>query len=151
MSEFTLEEVPATTVATLRRTVPVADLPGFFDSAFSHVAGAVADAGGEVGPPPFGWYHGMPTDTVDVSVGFPVVGDVHELGGGVGLHERPAVRAAVGIHVGPYDGLGATYARMQQWVAEQGLAASGEMWEEYLSPPEGDPSTWRTRVVIPVE
>jgi effector-binding domain-containing protein len=111
----------------------------------------VADAGGAVGSAPFGWYHGMPTDTVDVSVGFPVVGDVHPLGGGVGLLERPAVRAAVGVHVGPYDGLPQTYARMQQWVAEQGLAPTGEMWEEYLSPPEGDPSTWRTRVVIPVQ
>ncbi len=150
MSEFTLEEVPAATVATLRRTVRMADLPDFFGPAFTHVADAVADAGGRVGGAPFAWYHGMPGETVDLSVGFEVEGDVHATAGGVRLLERPGGRAAVALHVGPYDRLADTYGRLLAWLAGQGLAPGADMWEEYLDPPEGDPATWRTRIIAPL-
>ncbi len=151
MTDFMLEEVPATTVATLRRTVPVAELKGFFDSAFTHVAGAVADADGYVAAPPFAWYHGMPAETVDVSAGFPLIGDVHTPTGGVVLHERPGGRAVVGVHVGSYETLERTYAGLLAWMSARRLTPRDEMWEEYLTEPEGDPATWRTRLVVPVE
>ncbi len=147
---FTLEEIPATIVAVVRRKVPMADLQHFFGAAFGQVAGAVTPAGGQVVGPPFGWYHGMPADSVDVSVGFPVLGDVHTPDGGVHVVERPACRAVVGLHVGPYDSLPDTYAALHKWMAEQGLVPQPEMWEEYLSPPEGDPATWQTRIIQPV-
>ena len=147
MPEFTLDEVPAATVALLRRTVPVTDLTEFFGSAFAHVADAVAEAGGRVGGPPFAWYHGMPGETVDVSAGFEVAGDVHETGGGVALVERPGGRGAVAVHVGPYDTVADTWGRLLGWITAQGLSPEAEVWEEYLDPPEGDPSTWRTRIV----
>lgn len=147
MTEFTLEEVPAATVATMRRTVPMADLTDFFGTAFHHVAGAVSEAGGRVAGAPFAWYHGMPTDTIDVSAGFEVVGDVHPTAAGVALLERPGGRAAIAMHVGPYDALAQTYGRLLGWLSDQGLEPGPEMWEEYLSPPEGDPATWRTRIV----
>ena len=63
------------------------------------------------------------------------------------LEERPGGRAAVAVHVGPYEGLADTWGRLLGWLAEQGLQPGPEMWEEYLSPPEGDPATWRTRLV----
>lgn len=148
MSTYTLEQVPAVTVATMRRTVPGAGLPEFFGSAFEHVAAAVGDAGGHVLTPPFAEYHGMPADTVDVSAGFPVVGDVHTPDGGVLLTERPGGRAAVVEHVGPYTGLGQAWRDVMRWVGEQGLHPTGGMWEEYLTAPEGDPSHWRTRIVV---
>jgi hypothetical protein len=31
------------------------------------------------------------------------------------------------------------------------VESRGDMWEEYLTPPEGDPSTWQTRIVVPVD
>lgn len=147
MTEYTLEEVPAATVATMRRTVPMTELTDFFGSAYAHVAAAVAEAGGRVGGAPFAWYHGMPAETVDVSAGFEVAGDVHPTAGGVALVERPGGRAATAMHVGPYDGLAETWGGMFSWLAGQGLQAGPVMWEEYLDPPEGDPATWRTRVV----
>ena len=64
---------------------------------------AVPEAGGQVSGPPFGWYHGVPTDVVDVSAGFPVAGDVHPTDGGVVVEERPGGRAVVAVHVGSYD------------------------------------------------
>ena len=148
MSEFTLEAVPAATVATMRRSVPMDGLKDFFDIAFDHVARAVADAGGQVEGAPIAWYHGMPGETIDVSAGFTVAGDVHPTEGGVTLVERPGGQAGVALHVGPYEGLADTWGRLLGWLGEQGLTPGPDMWEEYLDPPAGDPATWRTRVIV---
>jgi effector-binding domain-containing protein len=151
MTEFMLMDVPAETVATMRGVVPVGDLPEFFKKAFSEVAAEAGPAGGHISGPPFGWYHGMPTDTVDVAAGFPVAGDVHSPDGGVRVEERPGGRAVVGVHVGSYDTIPQSWEQMQGWMAERSLQPRGDMWEEYLSPPEGDPATWQTRLVVTVE
>ena len=150
MVDVELVEVPSETVARVRRKVPVEGMSEFFGQAFAQVGREVPEAGGRVSGPPFGWYHGMPTDTVDVSAGFPVAGDVHVPDGGVVVEERPGGRAAVAVHVGDYESLPRTYAEVMAWVAEHGLAPRADMWEEYLSEPAGDPAAWRTRVVVPV-
>lgn len=150
MSGFGFEDMPATTVATLRRRVPVGGLREFFAMAFERVAQAVAGAGGRVVGPPFAQYHGMPTDTVDVSAGFPVVGTGPVADDEVVVGERPGGRAAVALHVGPYEGLSGTWGALMGWMAEQGVHPGELMWEEYLTAPEGDPAGWRTRVVVPL-
>ncbi len=150
MSTFEIIEVPTTTVAVVRRKVPLAEISGFFGSAFEQVAKALAEAGGTIAGPPFGWYHGQTMAPVDVSAGFPV-GDAADIPDPeVRVVERPGGRAAVGMHVGPYDRLEHTYRQLESWLADQGLTAGDEMWEEYLSPPEGDPATWQTRLVVPL-
>jgi effector-binding domain-containing protein len=150
VTQFVIEEIPTTVVATVRRVVPLAELSTFFATAFDLVGQAVGAAGGHIAGPPFGWSHDTPTDSVDVSAGFPVGGDVHTPDGGIRVHERAGGSAAVGVHVGPYDELERTYAQLQAWLGDQGLTARGDMWEEYLSPPEGDPATWQTRLVTPL-
>ncbi len=150
MTDFTIEQVPAVRVATLHRYVPVDGLEDFFGGAFARVAGAVAEAGGVVAAPPFAWYHEMPSSTVDVSAGFPVIGDFSPPDGEVVVHERPGGRAVVGIHVGPYEAIAGTYSALMDWLSAAGLTPRPDMWEEYLTEPEGDPATWRTRLVVPV-
>jgi effector-binding domain-containing protein len=150
MTEFTLIDVPAETVATMRRVLPVGELPKFFQQAFGEVAEEVGPAGGHISGPPFGWYHRMPKDTVDVTAGFPVAGDVHTPDGGVHVEERPGGLAVVGVHVGPYDTISQTWDQMQGWIVDRSLLPLGDMWEEYLSPPEGDPATWQTRLVVTI-
>jgi effector-binding domain-containing protein len=150
MVDFAVVEVPTETVAVMRRQVPLAGLPEFFGMAFGSVAAAVSAVGGTVGDRPFGWYFGMPTATVDVAAGFPLVGPVPEPGGEVVVQARPGGRAVVGVHVGPYDTMGATYQELEGWMAEHALVPRTDMWEEYLSAPEGDPATWQTRIVMPL-
>ena len=150
MVDVELLEVPSETVARVRAKVPLPELPGFFGPAFEQVMHAVPEAGGRISGPPFGWYHGVPTDVVDVSAGFPVAGDVHVPDGGVVVEERPGGRAVVAMHVGPYDTVEATYAVAMSWMKEHGLEPREDMWEEYLTEPTGDPADWRTRIVMPV-
>ena len=131
MSRFDVVEIPPQLVAVVRRKVPMNDLTGFFGEAF-------------------GWYHGMPTDTVDVAAGFAVSGLVPGPAGEVTVVERAGGRAAVGMHIGPYDTMVTTYEALQAWMAEQAFVPCDDMWEEYWSEPKGDPSTWQTRIVWPL-
>jgi hypothetical protein len=62
----------------------------------------------------------------------------------------PACRAVQAMHVGSYDTLGTTYEAVKQRMNEEGLKASDDMWEYYLSDRSTDPATWRTLVVWPV-
>jgi effector-binding domain-containing protein len=150
MVDIRLTEIPSETVATVRRVVPMEGLTTFFGEAFEIVARAVPEAGGAIAGPPFGWYRGMPGETVDVAAGFPVSGDVHTPDGGVVVTERPGGRALVGMHLGPYDGLGQTWGEMQGRAEQEGLECRDDWWEEYLTEPTGDTSTWLTRLVLPV-
>ena len=72
--EIEITEVATQLVAVERKTIPMDGFPAFFDRVFGEVIAAVGAAGGTVVGAPFGWYHRMPTDTADVSAGFPVSG-----------------------------------------------------------------------------
>lgn len=149
MERFTVVDVPEQTVAAVRRLVPMAELPGFFGEAFHAVAAAVEAGGGSLAGPPFGWYHGIPTATVDVAAGFPVDGWGGD-GGEVDVSRRGGGRAVVTVHVGPYDTLADTYGALQEWCSDQGLVLASDMWEEYLDDPTAEPSATRTRIVWPI-
>lgn len=150
MEEREIVELTSETVAVVRSVVPMEGLTAFFGEAYGRVAGAVPAAGGRITGPPLAWYHGMPGDTVDVSAGFAVAGDVHVPDGGVQVLERPGGRALVAVHVGPYDGLGGSWAELASSAVAEGLRGRDDFFEEYLSEPTGDPSTWRTRLVMPL-
>lgn len=141
---------PQNTIA-VRGDVPIADLPEFFEQAFSAAASAAEAAGVEIIGPPFGFYPEMPTDTVAVEAGFPVSAPV-EAAGDVHALVLPGGRAVQAMHIGPYETMEKTYVDLQAWMSEQRLRPARGMWECYLSDPrsEPDPTTWRTRIVWPL-
>lgn len=131
----------------LRERVPMTELTSFFERAFHSTMAAIQREGKQPAGPPFGMYHGMPTDHVDIEAGFPV--DVPgTAAGGVVPSTLPAGRVVRTMHVGPYDTMRVTYDEVRAFMAEQGLTPGEEMWECYLSDPERepDPSTWRTEI-----
>jgi effector-binding domain-containing protein len=150
MAEQEIVELPSETVAVVRSMVPMDGLSAFFAQAYGRVAGAVPAAGGRVTGPPFAWYHAMPGETVDVSAGFAVAGDVHVPDGGVHVVERPGGRALVTVHAGSYEGLGGAWAELASAVVARGWQGRDDFWEEYLTEPTGDPSALRTRLVLPL-
>ena len=64
----------------------------------------------------------------------------------------PGGRAVQVTHVGPFDTMQATYARLQSWMTEHGVQPAVGMWECYLSDPavERDPAKWQTRIICPI-
>lgn len=144
---------PTRTVAVVRRSVRMDELTAFYDTAYGEVARTVGEAGARISGPALGWYHGMPTDTVDVAAGFPVDGlETGPLAGRVEVVELPGGPALVGLHVGSYDDLGAAWAEVEAARAEHGRPGRGDFWEEYVTDPSpsGDPSRNETLLVLPL-
>lgn len=151
MTEIRLRDHTEQHTAVLREQIPMSGLPEFFQRAFGAVMAAVEAQGTSVSGPPFGMYHGMPAETVDVEAGFPVAAPI-TASGDVVPSVLPAGQVVEAVHVGPYEMLEATYREVEAWIAEQGLCGTDVMWESYLSDPEAepDPATWRTLICGPV-
>ena len=141
-----LQEQPT---AVVREQVAMNALPEFFGRAFAAVSAALEAQRVQPAGPPFARYRGVPTEIVDVEAGFPVSATV-TAANGVRAGILPACRAFQAMHVGSYDTLGPTYEAVKQRIREEGLNASDDMWEYYLSDQSTDPATWRTLVVWPV-
>jgi effector-binding domain-containing protein len=141
-----LQEQPT---AVVREQVAVNALPEFFGRAFAAVSAAMEAESIKPAGPPFAFYRGMPTEIVDVEAGFPVsttVAAANRVRAGI----LPACRAVQAMHIGSYDTLGTTYEAVKQRMHEEGLEASDDMWEYYISDQSTDPATSRTLVVWPV-
>lgn len=151
--DIRVADEPSRLAAVLRSTVRADELTDFYDSAYQRVAAAVAANGGQVDGAAIGWYHGMPTDTVDVAAGFPVTGLAHgALTDGVEVVEIAGGSAVVGLHVGSYDELSGAWEQLERWRSENAGDGRGDYWEEYVTEPtpDGDPALNRTRLVLPL-
>lgn len=140
--------------AAVRFTSRVEDIPRHMGAAFARVVEALAAAGAQPAGAPFAAYPAPEPDeggAWDVVAGFPVAAPI-EAAGDVVPYELPGGDVAVATHVGPYDTISRTYRELQAWMAAQGIAPAGPMWERYLTDPdrEPDPSRWRTAVHVPV-
>ena len=150
MTEIRIVDLTEQHTAVVHEKVPMAELTDFFARAFEATMRAIrAQRDAPVGPP-FGAYHGMPGETVDVEAGFPVASPIEDTDDVVGS-TLPGGRAVEAMHVGPYDTMTRTYAEIEAWMAENGATPGPLMWESYLSDPgnEPDPQTWRTLIVWP--
>jgi effector-binding domain-containing protein len=151
VTTFTVKAVDPQPAAVVRAEVPVEEIRTVFDRGFGQVMRVVEAQDVAITGPPFGFYPRMPSDTVEVAVGFPVStaiapdGDVEPL-------ELPGGRVVTGIHVGPYEGLAATYRELMEWAAAGGHSLADPMWEAYLTDPSAqpDPETWQTMITWPL-
>lgn len=66
--------------------------------------------------------------------------------------ECRAAKIAVYVHVGPYDKVGESYAKVFAFIADQGYKPAGPCIEKYLNNPmEVKPEELRTEINVPVE
>ena len=120
---------------------------------------ALGAAGVAPGGAPYGRYFSFDPVEVDCEIGVPVAAPIAGMAGvgsvkpgEVGAGELPATKAAVTTHVGSYDGLSATYEKLQSWMIANGHAAAGAPWESYVDDP-GDMSDMtgvRTEICWPI-
>lgn len=151
MTAFTVETIDPQPAAVIRAEVPMAELRDVFDRGFGEVMRVVQAQGVAIAGPPFGFYPRMPTDTIEVVVGFPVAAPVAPEGD-VQPFELPGGRVVTGVHVGPYEALETTYGELTAWARAEGHALAERMWEAYLSDPRAqpDPATWQTKITWPI-
>lgn len=134
--------------AGIRQVASMTELHEVFPAAYQEVAAAVTAAGAHLIGPAYACYFGPPTDVVDVEIGFGIdqMADVS----GVTVTSHPAAEAAIGTHVGPYEGLAGSYAEFTPWLESQQCELRDHMFEFYDSPPDTDPSQTVTRLVFPL-
>ena len=151
MPGFKVEKIEAQHAVVIRSEVAMQELSEVFRRGFRDTWQVANAQGLAVIGPPFGFYPRMPTDSVEVVVGFPVAAPVTP-DGAVTAFLLPGGRVATGTHVGPYDTLAQTYGELAEWAAAEGLTLAEHMWESYLSDPEEepDPSAWQTLVRWPL-
>jgi effector-binding domain-containing protein len=149
-SRIELRVLRAQPTATARETVGRDDIPAAIGRIFQAVNQAAVRQGVAAAGAPFARYHSFGA-TVDLEAGMPVTAPIQP-DGEVRPGQLPAGPAAIAVHVGPYEGLPATYAAIEAWIASTGHTASGGPWEIYLTDPsqEPDPSRWITEVIYPL-
>jgi effector-binding domain-containing protein len=142
-----LVDAPAATTAVITGVVEVADLAGFYDRSFSQLATVLGQQGVAVVGPAFGLYHGPPSETADLEVGFATDRSV-EPEGEVRAGSLPGGRVARTVHHGSYDELGASWERLGSWIAARDLTPGAVLWEVYVTEPspDMDPADLRTEL-----
>lgn len=143
-----VETIEAWVSAGIRQVVPMAELSTAFPDTYRKVAGLVSGSGGQLVGPAYGCYFGMPSDVVDVEIGFGIDRTIEAPD--LTVTAQPAVRAVVATHVGSYDQLSDTYEKLMPWLEQQDLDLADHMWEFYDSEPETPPEECVTRIVFPV-
>jgi effector-binding domain-containing protein len=151
------ELLPQVTVGVLM-TLGFDELADAFREQLPRIAAQVNELGGTITGPTYGRYHEVGEDRVRLEIGVPVgapVAGLRPLAEAddveIGLSELPAGPAAVLTHVGPYDELRHSWARLDGLLAEAGLTRSSPAWESYVDDPdEAPPERMRTEIIVPL-
>ena len=146
-----LVSVEPMTAAVVRGTIAVAEVRDFFDRSFGVLGGALAAQGLAPAGPAFAIYRSVPTDTMDLEVGFPVDRAI-EPDGAAETGELPGGQVARVVHAGSFDDLTDAWQRLGVWIGAQGLTPGEPFWEVYLTEPSPDidPADLRTELNWPV-
>ena len=151
-SKIELRVLRSHNTATVRAEVDEAALSLAMGRVHQAVREALEKQGVTATSGPFARYHSY-AEMVDFEAGVmvekPITAD-----GDVKPNELPSGPAAIAVHAGPYDTLGATYAAMRQWLdGNSDYVANGGPWEIYLTDPsaEPDPSKWLTEIIFPLK
>jgi effector-binding domain-containing protein len=150
---YSVEERDLTEQPTLvtRARLVIPDIRGWIGPAFGRVMAAIHAAGSTPAGPPFARFEPVDDrlDIFDVEAGFPVSAPIQVTSDDIHASCLPGGPAAATVNVGPYDEMTPAYDVLEKWVADRGGSVAGAPWENYLSEPVGDQSTWRSQLVLP--
>ncbi len=154
MSEHPVPELVEATeqvTAAIRDTVAMSQLTQFFDGSYPLLGQVLAAQGVAPTGAAYALYRSIPTETVDLELGFPTAVPVTPVGT-VSPSALPGGRLARVVHTGSFDGLAGAWQNLMTWVQEQGLTPGEAFWEVYLTEPhpDMDPAELRTELNLPV-
>ena len=137
--------------AVIRLRIPRADIQRVMGPASQEVMATLAAQGIQPTGPLFSLHHRVDPEFFDFEVGAPVASPVSPAGRVV-RSQIPASTVARTIYHGGYEGLGAAWGELADWIQSQGLTPGAGLWECYAAGPESgpDPSTWRTELNRPL-
>lgn len=142
---------PARTTAVVRVCCPREELLCTMGRGVRELLDRINAQGAQATGPLFTHHLRGPTDSFDCEVGVLVNQPVHPVGH-VYPGQWPAMRVARALYRGRYEDLPQAWTALRAWIAGQGLATTGELWECYITGPEigSDASAWRTELYLPL-
>ena len=149
--EYEVTEVPEATYAVLRETADFAKVPELIPAFIARVEAWGREAGAIAGPPAS--ITSMTDDgRLNLATGWTVDGSVAPPEP-IELMTVPGGRAAVHVHVGPYEALGDVYPKLAAALAGAGLQPAPAPREIYESDPDvvADPQQYVTRIIWPLD
>ena len=144
-------QTTAQPAAVIRLTIPREEIGSVMGPAIGEVMSAVAAQGGKPAGPVFSHHFQMDPEVFDFEVGVPVESPMKEAGR-VKPGELPAATVARTVYRGPYEGLGAAWGELDEWIKKCEHTPAPDLWESYAAGPESgeDPATWRTELNRPL-
>ena len=149
---ITTKAIQPQTTATIRVTVPTAEIGPTMGQIFGEIMAYLTASGNQSAGPPFSRYYDYGPDHVTMEVGFPVSKPIVPSGriisGGL-----PGGEVAETWHIGPYETISQAYSALESWIKENGRESSGQPWEVYWTDPGAvpNPAEWRTEVIWPLK
>jgi effector-binding domain-containing protein len=144
-------ETAAQLTAVIHLTIPRGEIQNVMGPAIGEVMATVAAQGITPAGPWFTHHLRMDPANFDFEVGVPVAAPV-VAAGRVKPGAWPAAKVARTVYHGPYEDLGAAWGEFDAWIAANGHAPAGDLWECYVAGPESssDPTNWRTELYRPL-
>ncbi len=141
---------PAQPVLSIRTQTAVKDLSAVLGQAYGAIAEYLGQLGQQPTGAPFVAYYNMDMQNLDMEIGFPVAGQLPGQGN-IQPNTILGCKAAVCLHVGPYDKLQAAYQVLMGWMQAQGHEPTGVVYEMYLNDPQvTPPEALQTQIVFPL-
>lgn len=147
-----VRDLPRRLCAYIPVRVPREEIQAVMGPGIQELVGELRAQGVATAGPWFTHHPRLDPAYFDLEISVPVASPVRP-NGRVLMGEWPAMRAAVAVYPGAYEGLGAAWGELKAWMAGQAVTPGpGGLWECYLVGPESGPdaSAWRTQLVQPV-
>lgn len=137
--------------AVIHLTIAREDMPAFIGAAANELIGAIAAQGAGPTGPMYSYHLRNPGDTFDFELGFPVSKPIAPAGR-VKPGQLPSLRVARTVYRGGYEGLGAGWGELMDWIEANGHRRAETLWERYVSGPESgnDAAQWQTELNRPL-
>lgn len=152
--KFKVETLESQPVITMRFKVAPesAKISAKYAEAFTAVFAHVFAQGGEPIGMPFGRYHSVSNESLEIEAGVRVKKAIKGKGE-IKASELPAGKVVTTIHHGPYEELGLAHQALNKWAIDHGYTPASPLWELYLTDPgqEPDQSKWQTQLFQPIK
>jgi effector-binding domain-containing protein len=127
-------------VLSERHVTSVDNLPLVIGKAYDEIFGYLAEMDESATDMPFVAYYNLDMENLEVEIGVPVARPI-ETKDNVHASYIPAGKKAVGMYMGPYQGMTEIYEAMNLWLAENHHEATGVVYEFYYNSPDEVPES----------
>lgn len=141
------------TYATIRKTVPFADIAQFFSTNYPIIGKEMARNKSNMAGNPFGFYYNYDdkAQKTDMAAAIPMTGE-KAMGNGITTVKLPAGKSLCVDYYGDYSKTAPVYDAIEQYARDKHLQTEAPATEEYVTDPmmEKDTAKWLTRICFPI-